>query len=263
MADDFADNVSTPVVHVQWWGSYLQGIAGTGVKEFLVAFESDVPAGANGQPSHPGTILSSQIVTLGALAPGSGTFTEAALPNLGSQTAAVVSILPSCRRHRRTSRHVFLAEDRGDRQSLDRWTNLVGLASSRLVDSQHACLDGAGRRAGEHVAGIVTPGVSVNHFQDDAVAGTIGIGPITTPIPGPISPSLIDQAIGTPQNYVVPFDGPADPGASRASTRSRRTWRSRSARACPSHRASCCAFWRRWAPVGLADATDTAVTAAR
>src|SRR5688572_16591424 len=24
MADDFADNFSTPVVHVRWWGSYLQ-----------------------------------------------------------------------------------------------------------------------------------------------------------------------------------------------------------------------------------------------
>ena len=44
MADDFADKFSTPVVHLTWWGSYMND---TGpppqppVQKFLIAFESD------------------------------------------------------------------------------------------------------------------------------------------------------------------------------------------------------------------------------
>src|SRR5262245_27032526 len=45
MADDFADKFSTPVVHLKWWGSYDQNITGlNGVQQFLISFESDVPA---------------------------------------------------------------------------------------------------------------------------------------------------------------------------------------------------------------------------
>ena len=78
MADDFADKISTPVVHVKWWGSYLDNFqsAATPVNKFLIAFESDLPAGP-GQPfSRPDQVLSHQIVTKGPLAPGSGTYTE-------------------------------------------------------------------------------------------------------------------------------------------------------------------------------------------
>src|SRR4051812_44450519 len=76
MADDFADNYSTPVVHLKFWGSYMNNnYVGAGVQKFLVAFESDVPATPGGF-SHPGTVLSSQIVNLGTLSPGSGTFDE-------------------------------------------------------------------------------------------------------------------------------------------------------------------------------------------
>src|SRR6188472_1671284 len=53
MADDFADNFSTPVVHVQWWGSYLKQPTAnpTPVQRFLISFESDVPAGPS--PENP------------------------------------------------------------------------------------------------------------------------------------------------------------------------------------------------------------------
>jgi hypothetical protein len=74
-ADDFADKVSTPVLHLKWWGSYLNNPNNTPLTQFLVSFESDVPA-TPGSPSHPGTPLLSQIVNLGTLAPQSGTFTE-------------------------------------------------------------------------------------------------------------------------------------------------------------------------------------------
>ncbi|HEY1683227.1 MAG TPA: hypothetical protein VGG19_00570 [Tepidisphaeraceae bacterium] len=86
-ADDFADKFSTPVVHVQWWGSYLNAAAGAApnhVQQFLISFESDVPAGPNGNFSTPGSVLSSQVVTVGALAPASGTFTESLFGNTTS-----------------------------------------------------------------------------------------------------------------------------------------------------------------------------------
>ena len=78
MADDFADKVSTPVVDVTWWGSYLNATAAAPfphATQFLISFESDVPAGPNG-PSHPGSPLLSEIVNVGPLAPASETFTE-------------------------------------------------------------------------------------------------------------------------------------------------------------------------------------------
>ncbi|TWU20803.1 PEP-CTERM sorting domain-containing protein [Bythopirellula polymerisocia] len=85
MADDFADNFNSPVVHISWWGSYLNNFQNPNqpVKKFLIAFEDDVPAGQPGPNgtvlpySRPGNVLSSQIVDLAAaLSPGSGTYTE-------------------------------------------------------------------------------------------------------------------------------------------------------------------------------------------
>lgn len=78
MADDFADTLSTPVVHVKWWGSYLNNFQNPNipVNKFLIAFESDQPQDAAHPFSYPDQPLLSQIVTLGALSPNSGTYTE-------------------------------------------------------------------------------------------------------------------------------------------------------------------------------------------
>ena len=83
-ADDFSDYHNTPVIGVQWWGSYIPTPAVTGppipVPDFLLSFESDVPASPSGAFSHPGSVLLSQTVTRntgGPLAPGQ--FTEAAV----------------------------------------------------------------------------------------------------------------------------------------------------------------------------------------
>jgi hypothetical protein len=89
MADDFADKFNTPVVHLTWWGSYINDNFAANpqphVKKFLIAFESDVPANtANGTPSHPGCIpvgcnpvLQYDVVdNNNPLSPGSGTFVE-------------------------------------------------------------------------------------------------------------------------------------------------------------------------------------------
>lgn len=87
MADDFADNITSPVVHLTWWGSYMNNNFAAQpqapVKRFLIAFESDLPVGDpnNSKPfSVPGQVLQFDVVDAGALAPGSGTFTETLIP---------------------------------------------------------------------------------------------------------------------------------------------------------------------------------------
>ncbi len=76
MADDFADNYDSDVVHVKWWGSYPGDYTGIdGVQRFLISFETDIPNGPNGF-SIPGEPLLSQVVDRGPLSVLSGTFTE-------------------------------------------------------------------------------------------------------------------------------------------------------------------------------------------
>jgi hypothetical protein len=77
MADDFADKFTTPVVHLTWWGSYMNDIAPAPqphVQKFLIAFETDVPQVPGTTFSHPGSVIQYEVVTPGTLSPG--TFTE-------------------------------------------------------------------------------------------------------------------------------------------------------------------------------------------
>jgi PEP-CTERM motif-containing protein len=76
MADDFADKLTSPIVHVKWWGSYSHDFINLPVNQFLISFETDVPAGPAPSFSRPGQPLLNQVVTKGPLAPGSGTYTE-------------------------------------------------------------------------------------------------------------------------------------------------------------------------------------------
>jgi len=91
MADDFADRLDAPVLHVQWWGSYMNrpDLGPRQVDRFVIAFEADIPADPAGDPytfSHPdcaGSPLNAQIVGRdadGMLMPGEGTFTEMVIP---------------------------------------------------------------------------------------------------------------------------------------------------------------------------------------
>src|SRR6478735_7625494 len=71
MADDFADKFTTPVVHLTWWGSYLDNNNAAfppqpPVQKFLIAFETDVPQVA-GSFSHPGSVIQYEVVTPGTL----------------------------------------------------------------------------------------------------------------------------------------------------------------------------------------------------
>lgn len=81
MADDFGDLLTTPIVHVEFWGSYMDGTnnANGGVQKFQITFYTDNPgSSANGAPSSPLTPYSSQTVTFtpGPLTPHDGKFTE-------------------------------------------------------------------------------------------------------------------------------------------------------------------------------------------
>jgi hypothetical protein len=83
MADDFGDKLNSPVLHVKWWGSYLNDFIDPKmpVNKFLISFESDQAANTAipGSFSHPDQPLLSQVVTRGPISTASGTFTEKAI----------------------------------------------------------------------------------------------------------------------------------------------------------------------------------------
>ena len=215
MADDFADKFTTPVVHVRWWGSYMNGQppAGGGVHEFLISFESDVPAsgtGTNFVPSHPGSPLLNQIVTLGALLPGSGTFTEALVPGATPN--------PTDGPLYQYNAELNLGKSFQEVPNTVYWLKIVALADptqANLVWGWHdrdwsianalASVPPAppGVSPGEGVIGALPSGGSVHHFQDDAVSGSV----LITPGSSSIMP-IVQQTGFTPHNYIDGIDGP-------------------------------------------------------
>jgi hypothetical protein len=194
MADDFSDKFSTPVVHVQWWGSYMnQSLTTSGAaKQFLISFESDVP-GDPAAPSHPGTPLLNQTVSAGPLAPGSGTFTETPVVpvaggnpdgNLFQYNAELA--LP----FREVPNQVF-------------WLKIVALDPTHVASTQPGALQWGwhDRDYGfmDNLAAgppVPSPGefneapagfAPIWHFQDDAVSGSIGPFPVPVPPTGPLN----------------------------------------------------------------------------
>lgn len=223
MADDFSDNYSSPVVHVKWWGSYLdnniQGVpAQPPVQKFLIAFEADHP----GNPSFPDptdlNVLQWDIVTVGALAPGSGTFTETLLrgpdPVLGEAL------------------YEYNAELHFGKEFQEQAGKVYWLKIAALVDlppntplppppgttkwgwhnrdyTLQDTLASAVPIPGENAQGPVA-GQTVWHFQDDAVQGDLRF------LPNNPTGSQIFQTNMTPKNYVGPspnglgdVDGPS------------------------------------------------------
>ena len=226
MADDFADKFSTPVVHVTWWGSYIDNNNAAlppqpPVQKFLIAFESDKPVGP-GQPySTPDQVLQHEVVTLGALAPGSGTFTETLVrgpdPVLGEalykynaelklpfaqqpdtvywlKIAALVDV----------PQPIVVPIPPGTTQW--GWHNRDYTINDPLASTAPAV------NPGEFIDGSV-PGTNLPiwHFQDDAVQGNLDF--IVNP---PVGTKPINQFNMSPTNYqfvnsagVGPIDGPA------------------------------------------------------
>jgi len=202
MSDDFADLSSTPVVHVGWWGAYAGGKPATGgVQSFLVTFQSDVPAsGAAGAPSHPGTVLSSQVLHLGVLAPGSGTFTETLVPtgSSGPELYHYNGELLSAQRFDEQPNTVYwltvvaLVDAAHDGNLTWGWHDRDWSTADPFASAPPSVTPGEG------VVGSVSPDGDVHHFQDDAVSGSIDV-----------STGLAVQQSGlTSHDYVAGPDGP-------------------------------------------------------
>jgi hypothetical protein len=208
MADDFADKFSEPVVHIKWWGSYLNNFIPTpvGIQKFLISFETDVPqTPVAGSFSHPGSPLLNQIVSAGALAPASGTFTETLINGNAPE-------------------HLFqynaeLAIPFAQQPNTVYWLKIVALTGNTNVqwgwhDRDYTFFDPFASQPpfvnpGENNLG--TPGFPIWHFQDDAIAGSLLIGPPTA-AGGPVFVQQ-DPTSYLPQKYLDGIDGPPGIGA--------------------------------------------------
>ena len=179
MADDFCDALSTPILHVTWWGSYLTNYYGNGVQQFLISVETDVASNApdnTARYSHPGTVILSQIVTKGPLSALSGTFTETVVP-IGTNGPAN----PDGNLYQYDAELAVPAPEVANQVE---WIKIVALTTNQnLVWGWHD-RDYGIQNPLACTAPSVAPGESnenpgpspiVWHFQDDAVTGPIQI----------------------------------------------------------------------------------------
>jgi len=214
MADDFADTFDSPVVHVKWWGSYLQ--PNTDVKpvdRFLISFESDIPADVGGF-STPGTPLLSQIVDRGALFAGSGTFTESPYSPGGPPLDEAVY---------EYNAELHTGFEFPEQRDTVYWLKIVALADTDdpttlpprwgWHDRDYTVMDPLASplvAPGEFIEGTVGPGIDVWHFQDDAVTGSVTITP--GPVPGGGLTVFQDPLTFQPTHYLDDIDGPVGIG---------------------------------------------------
>jgi hypothetical protein len=232
MADDFADKFSTPVVHVKWWGSYLNDITGQfPINKFLISFESDVPVGPNNDFSRPGAPLLNQIVRRLAppfppgpapILPAPGTFTESPISAGGPP---LNETLYEYNAELHLDKHFFQKPDEVY------WLKIVALVDlppgvpfpdpnqpSTIIprwgwhNRDYTIMDPLASTApavvpGEFgtTVGPVPGGFTVWHFQDDAVTGDVVVNHLV-PM-GEIMP-IIDQANYAPTRYLADADGP-------------------------------------------------------
>jgi len=226
MADDFADKFNSPIVHVKWWGSYLNNFqnANIPVNKFLISFESDVPATATNSFSHPGQPILNQIVKRGPLTPGSGTFTEAPI-SLGGPPL-------------NEGLFEYNAELHLDKSFFEKADTVYWLKIVALVDlppgiplpppnqpptfaprwgwhnRDYTIKDTLASTAplvvpGETQVGSIGPapgGVPIYHFQDDAVTGNVFVNTQLTPM-GEVMP-FVEQGGFQPRRYLGLADGP-------------------------------------------------------
>ncbi len=211
MADDFADNFDSPVVHVKWWGSYMS--PDVGVRRFLVSFETDVPAdpAIPGSFSYPGTPILNQVVEgvpLGGLTPASGTFTEKLIspggPPLGEALYEYNAELKVPFNQQADTVYWLKIVAMVDTTSGIEWGwhNRDYTAPNPLASPVPV--------PGEYNDGPTLGGTPIWHFQDDAVQGNLNsviVGTAADP-----DEVVIDQDLLTfaPQNYKFLADGPQE-----------------------------------------------------
>ncbi len=186
MADDFADTVNQSILHVQWWGSYMQptSSADQQVKRFLIAFEKDVPA-TDTHFSFPGEVLSSQIVTLDSAGgiPAPGSFTERSIHPGGPQDNEELFLY-----------NAELEIPFEQKENTVYWLKIVALVDQDDPNQDDIKWGWHNRNytimdpfasvppavnPGEHIQGSFADSagnkIDVWHFQDDAVTGYVNI----------------------------------------------------------------------------------------
>jgi hypothetical protein len=222
MSDDFADKFTSPVVHIKWWGSYLDNNSNTAlpINKFLISFESDVAQSAAHPFSHPGQPILSQIVKRGAIAPGSGTFTEKQISPGGA---------PLNENLFEYNAELNFGQEFFQKPDTVYWLKIVALVDTPAGiqfdpfqppafvprwgwhDRDYTVMDPLASTPpavapGEFVEGVLGPvpgGTPVWHFQDDAVTGQV----LVAPIPGAITPQVFQTGY-TPTRYLPGIDGP-------------------------------------------------------
>jgi hypothetical protein len=203
MADDFADKFNTPVVHVTWWGSYPGTTADpVGVKKFAIVFESDVPADATNNFSHPGTVLLAQKVVSGLVTPGSGTFTETLVSGGGAPLNEALY-----------KYNAELALPFLQQPDTVYWLKIVALIDDPANESRWGWHNRDYTVQDTLASALVLPGEKnqqttgfpVWHFQDDAVTGTVML---QVDAAGGIPADGVAQTQFTPTHYLDIADGP-------------------------------------------------------
>jgi hypothetical protein len=170
-ADDFSDFYNTPVVQVNWWGSYLPTPLVppiVPVPDFLISFESDVPVTPNNPFSHPGTPLLVQTVTraTGGLLPGE--FTETPVGptnNLFLYQALLATPFP-------------------EQAGTVYWLKIAGLYPAGTTGdwgwhNRDYTVQDTLANPGEVNESIASSSPPVWHYGDDAVQGTLSYAPNT------------------------------------------------------------------------------------
>jgi hypothetical protein len=218
MADDFADAFSSPVLHVKWWGSYMNNTlnANNAVNKFLIAFESDIPANQNpvGPFSTPGQVLSSQIVNAGPLSPGSGTFTEKLIQSVPAPGEDIYEY----------NAELHLGKEFFQQPETVYWLKIAALVDVvpgttpvqwgwhnrdyTVIDPLAAAVTPPvlpGERDERIELGLPTYPTPVWHFQDDSVSAQTRIG-VDSMMPN--MPVFVQQFGYVPQHYVDGLDGP-------------------------------------------------------
>jgi hypothetical protein len=232
MADDFADKLSSPVVHVKWWGSYRGDLINPNmpVNKFLISFESDIPQGPASNFSRPGQPLLNQVVTKGALAPGSGTYTEKLIR--GPDPVVGESLYEY-------NAELHLGKDFPEIKDTVYWLKIVALVDvpagitfpanqppaavtqwgwhNRDYTIQNPLasnnIPGPPFPPGERIDGVIGANIPIYHFQDDAVEGDVRI--IPDPQMGLVMPLVFQPFQNmSPTHYLDFADGPGPiPGA--------------------------------------------------
>ncbi len=219
IADDFADTLSSPVVHVKWWGSYLGNSEQYGnVKKFLIAFEQDVPTPNGLGYSYPDPFgpIHSQIVTVGTLNPQSGTFTETfksnggppLLEHLYEYNAELKVPFPQLKDTVYWLKIVALVDIPTGVNPNDPMAQIPRWGWHNRDYTQQNLTASPNVSPGENLQGTAASG-PIWHFQDDAVAGFLDVNTFVNTA-GVEVVQNVNQHLLTfqPENYVDNWDGP-------------------------------------------------------